>query len=62
VVGRVAGRVKGKFARGEAEAVGMEGPLDKPMLKGSGPSASAVPPLPAIQPGGLEHEPSPVAV
>jgi mannonate dehydratase len=30
----VAGRVKGKFARGEAEAVGMDGPLDKPMPNG----------------------------
>jgi mannonate dehydratase len=30
----VAGRVKGKFARGEAEAVGMNGPLDKPMPNG----------------------------
>jgi mannonate dehydratase len=30
----VAGRVKGKFARGDAEAVGMEGPLDKPMPNG----------------------------
>ena len=30
----VAGRVKGKFARGEAEAVGMDGPLDKPLPNG----------------------------
>jgi mannonate dehydratase len=30
----VAGRVKGKFARGDAEAVGMDGPLDKPLPKG----------------------------
>ena len=30
----VAGRVKGPFARGGAEAVGMDGPLDKPMPKG----------------------------
>ncbi len=30
----VAGRVKGPFARGEAEAVGMDGPLDKPLPKG----------------------------
>jgi mannonate dehydratase len=30
----VAGRVKGRFARGEAEAVGMDGPLDKPMPRG----------------------------
>jgi mannonate dehydratase len=30
----VAGRVKGPFARGGAEAVGMNGPLDKPMPKG----------------------------
>jgi mannonate dehydratase len=30
----VAGRVKGRFARGEAEAVGMDGPLDKPLPKG----------------------------
>src|ERR1041385_630747 len=30
----VAGRVKGPFARGGAEAVGMEGPLDKPMPAG----------------------------
>ena len=30
----VAGRVKGKFARGEAEAVGMEGSLDKPLPPG----------------------------
>ncbi len=30
----VAGRVKGPFARGGAEAVGMEGPLDKPMPRG----------------------------
>jgi len=30
----VAGRVKGKFARGDAEAVGMDGPLDKPMPNG----------------------------
>jgi len=30
----VAGRVKGRFARGEAEAVGMEGPFDKPLPNG----------------------------
>jgi mannonate dehydratase len=30
----VAGRVKGKFARGDAEAVGMDGPLDKPLPTG----------------------------
>ena len=30
----VAGRVKGPFARGGAEAVGMDGPFDKPMPKG----------------------------
>jgi len=30
----VAGRVKGPFARGGAEAVGMEGPWDKPMPNG----------------------------
>jgi len=30
----VAGRVKGRFARGEAEAVGMEGPLDRPLPRG----------------------------
>ena len=30
----VAGRIKGKFARGEAEAVGMDGPLDKPLPNG----------------------------
>jgi mannonate dehydratase len=30
----VAGRAKGPFARGGAEAVGMEGPLDKPMPNG----------------------------
>jgi mannonate dehydratase len=30
----VAGRVRGKFARGEAEAVGMNGQLDKPMPNG----------------------------
>jgi mannonate dehydratase len=30
----VAGRVKGKFARGEAEAVGMDGQLDKPLPNG----------------------------
>ena len=30
----VAGRVKGPFARGGAEAVGMDGPLDKPMPHG----------------------------
>jgi mannonate dehydratase len=30
----VAGRVKGPFARGEAEAVGMAGPYDKPMPNG----------------------------
>ncbi|HZZ27178.1 MAG TPA: mannonate dehydratase [Pirellulales bacterium] len=30
----VAGRIKGNFARGEAEAVGMEGPFDKPMPRG----------------------------
>lgn len=30
----VAGRVKGRFARGEAEAVGMDGPFDKPLPNG----------------------------
>ncbi len=30
----VAGRVKGPFARGDAEAVGMDGPFDKPMPRG----------------------------
>jgi mannonate dehydratase len=30
----VAGRVKGRFARGNAEAVGMDGPLDKPLPNG----------------------------
>ena len=30
----VAGRVKGPFARGDAEAVGMAGPLDKPLPNG----------------------------
>lgn len=30
----VAGRVKGPFARGEAEAVGMDGPFDKPLPNG----------------------------
>jgi mannonate dehydratase len=30
----VAGRVKGPFARGDAEAVGMDGPFDKPMPNG----------------------------
>jgi len=30
----VAGRIKGRFARGEAEAVGMDGPLDKPLPNG----------------------------
>ena len=30
----VAGRMKGKFARGDAEAVGMDGPLDKPLPNG----------------------------
>jgi mannonate dehydratase len=30
----VAGRVKGKFARGNAEAVGMDGPLDTPLPNG----------------------------
>lgn len=30
----VAGRVKGRFARGEADAVGMDGPLDKPLPNG----------------------------
>jgi mannonate dehydratase len=30
----VAGRVKGPFARGQAEAVGMEGPFDKPVPNG----------------------------
>lgn len=30
----VAGRVRGPFARGEAEAVGMDGPSDKPMPNG----------------------------
>lgn len=30
----VAGRVKGRFARGHTEAVGMDGPFDKPMPNG----------------------------
>jgi mannonate dehydratase len=30
----VAGRVKGRFARGEAEAVGMDGPVDRPLPHG----------------------------
>lgn len=30
----VAGRVKGNFARGDAEAVGMDGPFDQPMPNG----------------------------
>ena len=30
----VAGRIKGRFARGSAEAVGMDGPCDKPMPAG----------------------------
>jgi mannonate dehydratase len=30
----VAGRMKGSFARGDAEAVGMDGPFDKPMPNG----------------------------
>jgi mannonate dehydratase len=30
----VAGRIKGRFARGNAEAVGMDGPLDKPLPNG----------------------------
>ncbi len=30
----VAGRIKGRFARGDAEAVGMDGPLDKPLPNG----------------------------
>jgi len=30
----VAGRIKGTFARGEAEAVGMDGPYDKPVPNG----------------------------
>jgi mannonate dehydratase len=30
----VAGRVKGRFARGNTEAVGMDGPFDKPMPRG----------------------------
>ena len=30
----VAGRVKGRFARGDTEAVGMDGPFDKPMPNG----------------------------
>jgi mannonate dehydratase len=30
----VAGRIKGTFARGDAEAVGMDGPYDKPMPRG----------------------------
>lgn len=30
----VAGRVRGRFARGEAEAVGTDGPLDKPLPNG----------------------------
>src|SRR5262245_54068129 len=30
----VAGRIKGRFARGEAEAVGMDGPCDRPLPLG----------------------------
>lgn len=30
----VSGRIKGNFARGEAEAVGMDGPFDKPLPNG----------------------------
>jgi mannonate dehydratase len=30
----VAGRIKGSFARGQAEAVGMDGPFDKPLPNG----------------------------
>jgi len=30
----VAGRIKGPFARGQAEAVGMDGPFDEPMPRG----------------------------
>ena len=30
----VAGRIKGRFARGDAEAVGMDGPCDKPLPNG----------------------------
>jgi mannonate dehydratase len=30
----VAGRIKGRFARGDAEAVGMDGPLDTPLPNG----------------------------
>jgi len=30
----VAGRIKGPFARGQADAVGMDGPFDKPMPRG----------------------------
>jgi mannonate dehydratase len=30
----VAGRIKGRFARGQAEAVGMDGPLDTPLPRG----------------------------
>jgi mannonate dehydratase len=30
----VAGRVKGRFARGDADAVGMDGPFDKPLPNG----------------------------
>ena len=30
----VAGRIKGRFARDEAEAVGMDGPRDKPLPNG----------------------------
>lgn len=49
----VAGRVKGNFARGEAEAVGMHGPVDDPMPPGmvwnmtydSSAAAAAVPPV-----------------
>ena len=51
----VAGRVKGPFARGGAEAVGMDGPLDKPMPNGmvwnmvydrSAPPGTWLPPRP----------------
>ena len=30
----VAGRIKGRFARGQAEAVGMDGPCDRPLPRG----------------------------
>ena len=46
----VAGRIKGPFARGEADAVGMDGPFDKPMPAGMvwnmmyGPGTGTVPP------------------